>query len=63
MQTPEEREFRLAFCKLHVLHHASKRSIYGPWMLQELAEHKHVEELYRELVLDEEPEHAEEESA
>jgi PadR family transcriptional regulator, regulatory protein PadR len=107
MQLPEDREFRLAFCKLHVLHHAAKRPIYGLWMLQELGEHGHVlspgtlypllarmekngwlrcrsqggakerkdyritragrklleqlrrevEELYRELVLDEEPEH------
>ncbi|HEX9642174.1 MAG TPA: PadR family transcriptional regulator [Candidatus Krumholzibacteria bacterium] len=107
MASPEDREFRLAFCKLHVLHHAAKGPIYGLWMLQELAEHGHllspgtlyplltrmekngwlrsrseggakerrdyritpagrkllkqlraeVEELYRELVLGEEPEH------
>lgn len=109
MSSPEDREFRLAFCKLHVLHHAAKGPIYGLWMLQELAEHGHslspgtlypllarmerngwlrsrseggakerknyritpmgrrllmrlrgeVEELYREIVLDEEPEHPE----
>lgn len=110
MPAPENREFRLAFCKLHVLHHAAKRPIYGLWMLEELAEHGHrlspgtlypllarmekngwlrslseggtkerknyritpagrkllkklcgeVEELYRELVLDEEPDHSNE---
>lgn len=108
MASPEDREFRLAFWKLHVLHHAAKKPIYGLWMLQELAEHGHtlspgtlypllarmekhgwlrsrsqggakerkdyritpagrkllrqlrgeVKELYRELVLDEEPEHS-----
>lgn len=108
MPSPEDREIRLAFCKLHVLHHAAKGSIYGLWMLQELAEHGHtlspgtlypllarmekngwlrsqseggakdrknyritpagrkllkqlrseVEELYRELVLGEEPDHS-----
>lgn len=42
MQAPEDREFRLAFCKLHVLHHAAKGSIYGLWMLAELAEHGHT---------------------
>ena len=42
MPAPEDREFRLAFCKLHVLHHAAKGPIYGLWMLQELAEHGHT---------------------
>lgn len=42
MQSPEDREFRLAFCKLHVLHHAAKGPIYGLWMLQELGEHGHT---------------------
>lgn len=110
MPSPEDREFRLVFCKLHVLHHAANGPIYGLWMLQELAEHGHtlspgtlypllarmekngwlrsraeggakdrknyritplgrkllkqlrseVEELYRELVLGEEPEHSNE---
>jgi DNA-binding PadR family transcriptional regulator len=41
MPSPEDREFRLAFCKLHVLHHANKGPVYGLWMLQELAEHGH----------------------
>jgi len=110
MSSPEDREIRLAFCKLHVLYHAAKGPIYGLWMLKELAEHGHmvspgtlypllarmekngwlrsrsqggakerkdfhitpsgrrllkqlrgeVEELYRELVLGEEPEHLKE---
>lgn len=42
MSGPEDREIRLAFCKLHVLHHAAKGPIYGLWMLRELAEHGHV---------------------
>lgn len=42
MKPPEDREFRLVFCKLHVLHHAAKRPIYGLWMLEELAEHGHT---------------------
>jgi DNA-binding PadR family transcriptional regulator len=41
MPGPEDREIRLAFCKLHVLHHAAKGPVYGLWMLQELAEHGH----------------------
>lgn len=36
-----DREFRLAFWKLHVLHHAAEGPIYGLWMLEELAEHGH----------------------
>ena len=106
---PADREFRLAFCKLHILHHAERAPIYGLWMMRELEEHGHrlspgtlypllarleengwlsapaaerakarrayritpagrrllrklrgeVTELYRELVLGEEPEHDE----
>lgn len=41
MRDPAHREFRLAFCKLHVLHHAAKGPVYGLWMLQELAAHGH----------------------
>jgi len=41
MAAPEDREIRLAFCKLHVLHHAAQGPVYGLWMLQELAEHGH----------------------
>jgi DNA-binding PadR family transcriptional regulator len=41
MRGPEDREIRLAFCKLHVLYHAAQGPIYGLWMLQELAQHGH----------------------
>lgn len=41
MKDPVDRELRLAFWKLHVLHHAAKGPIYGLWMLEELAEHGH----------------------
>lgn len=41
MSDPADREFRLAFCKVHVLHHAAQGPIYGHWMLEELAEHGH----------------------
>jgi DNA-binding PadR family transcriptional regulator len=36
---PVIREFLLAFWKVHILHHAGERGIYGHWMLQELQEH------------------------
>jgi PadR family transcriptional regulator PadR len=36
-----DREFRLAFWKIHILHHAATRPVYGLWMLEELAEHGH----------------------
>jgi DNA-binding PadR family transcriptional regulator len=39
---PEDREIRLAFCKLHILHHAARGPVYGLWMLRELAEHGHA---------------------
>lgn len=41
MQDPADREFRLTFWKLHVLHHAAEGPVYGLWMLQELASHGH----------------------
>jgi DNA-binding PadR family transcriptional regulator len=41
MPDPVDREIRLALWKLHVLHHASKRPVYGLWLLEELAEHGH----------------------
>lgn len=41
MTDPANREFRLAFWKLHILHHAAEGPIYGLWMLEELAEHGH----------------------
>ena len=41
MSDEVDREFRLAFWKIHILHHAAKQPIYGLWMLEELAEHGH----------------------
>jgi DNA-binding PadR family transcriptional regulator len=41
MSDPTDREFRLTFWKLHVLHHAETGPVYGLWMLQELARHGH----------------------
>jgi DNA-binding PadR family transcriptional regulator len=38
---PIDREIRLALWKIHILHHAAKGSVYGLWMLEELAEHGH----------------------
>ena len=34
-----EREFLLAFWKVHLLHHASKEPLHGQWMLTELRRH------------------------
>lgn len=35
-----EREFLLAFWKVHILHHAAEdRGVYGQWMLEELHRH------------------------
>ena len=40
MRDPVEREFLLAFWKIHILHHAAEeRGVYGQWMLQELHRH------------------------
>jgi len=40
MGDPVEREFLLAFWKIHILHHAAEdRGVYGQWMLQELHRH------------------------
>jgi PadR family transcriptional regulator PadR len=41
IKDPADREFRLAFCKLHILHHAARVPIYGLWMMRELEEHGH----------------------
>ena len=41
MADPVDREIRLAFWKLHVLHHATRRPVYGLWLLEELARHGH----------------------
>lgn len=33
MRDPLEREFLLAFWKIHILHHAGEQGVYGQWML------------------------------
>jgi PadR family transcriptional regulator len=39
VRDPLEREFLLTFWKIHVLHHARDRGVYGHWMLAELRRH------------------------
>jgi len=39
MRDPIVREFLLAFWKIHILHHAEERGVYGQWMLEELHRH------------------------
>ena len=39
MRDPVEREFLLAFWKVHILHHAARHGVYGHWMLEELHRH------------------------
>jgi PadR family transcriptional regulator, regulatory protein PadR len=39
MRDPVIREFLLAFWKIHILHHADERGVYGQWMLEELHHH------------------------
>lgn len=34
------REILLAFWKVHILHHAQERPIYGQWILEELRRHR-----------------------
>lgn len=41
MIDPLDREIRLAFWKLHILHHAERGPVYGLWLLGELGEHGH----------------------
>jgi DNA-binding PadR family transcriptional regulator len=41
MSHPVDREIRLALWKLHILHHATRRPVYGLWLLEELARHGH----------------------
>jgi DNA-binding PadR family transcriptional regulator len=36
-----DREIRLGIWKIHILFHASKRDVWGIWLLEELAEHGH----------------------
>ena len=34
-----DREILLSFWKVHILHHAGGRAVYGLWLIEELAEH------------------------
>lgn len=39
MADPISREIQLAFWKVHILHHAGERPIFGRWLLDELRRH------------------------
>ena len=41
MLTAADREIRLGIWKIHILHHAAAREVWGQWLLEELAEHGH----------------------
>ena len=41
MLSASDREIRLGIWKIHILYHASKREIWGLWLMEELAEHGH----------------------
>jgi DNA-binding PadR family transcriptional regulator len=41
MLPAEDREIRLGIWKIHILHHAAAREVWGLWLLAELAEHGH----------------------
>jgi DNA-binding PadR family transcriptional regulator len=41
MLSPADREIRLGIWKIHILHHAASRAIWGLWLLDELAAHGH----------------------
>jgi DNA-binding PadR family transcriptional regulator len=41
MLTAADREIRLGIWKIHILHHADTREVWGKWLLEELAEHGH----------------------
>jgi DNA-binding PadR family transcriptional regulator len=38
---PADREIRLGIWKIHILHHAAIRDVWGKWLMEELAEHGH----------------------
>ena len=42
MLSAADREIRLGIWKIHILHHAESRAVWGRWLLDELAEHGHV---------------------
>jgi DNA-binding PadR family transcriptional regulator len=39
MTDPISRDIQLAFWKVHILHHAGERPIFGRWLLEELRRH------------------------
>lgn len=41
MLSVADREIRLGLWKIHILHHAAEREVWGMWLLEELAEHGH----------------------
>lgn len=41
MLSAADREIRLGIWKIHILHHAATREVWGKWLLDELAEHGH----------------------
>jgi PadR family transcriptional regulator PadR len=41
MLAAADREIRLGIWKIHILHHAAARDVWGLWLLEELAEHGH----------------------
>lgn len=42
MLSAADREIRLGIWKIHILHHAARREVWGTWLLEELARHGHV---------------------
>jgi DNA-binding PadR family transcriptional regulator len=42
MLSNADREIRLGMWKIHILHHAAERDVWGLWLLDELAEHGHA---------------------
>jgi DNA-binding PadR family transcriptional regulator len=42
MLSAADREIRLGIWKIHILHHAAARPVWGTWLLEELAEHGHT---------------------
>lgn len=38
---PADREIRLGIWKIHILHHAASREVWGKWLIEELVEHGH----------------------
>lgn len=41
MLSAADREIRLGIWKIHILHHAASREVWGLWLLEELEEHGH----------------------